>query len=1017
MPEYLAPGVYVEEVDTGAKPLEGVSTSTAGMVGLTERGPVNVPTLVTGWADFQRQFGGLLPLRLYQTATGYLPYAVKGFFDNGGKRLYIVRVLPDGSPGATTARLTLFDRGDTTVTWQVETASRAVAGDGLLVVTRDPAAQEDDFFLVNDPVFPEYRQLRGAAWALGSPSRQAWPAATPVTGYTLAPQGSARQLTAAAAAGATAIFLDDVSGLTAGGGDLLLIGSGLTQELVLTAAAPASNTDPVTLRHGLAFAQATGAAVQGQQATAVGTTTLLHDLPAGSRLLGLADPESLGGAPVVGMGPEPVAAYYRAQAPELVAAALPLPAAYPAGTGAATPSLTVDNTARALTVAAAAGDETVTLDNRDGLVVGGLLRFSHGGVDEYAVIAELVPPPAAAPDPGPVRLRRPLGRAYPTTATVRAVTDAAADADPTFLVRTAIAGETALALFDGSGHTPGTVLRLGAGGSPEAVYLQLGSRELTFFSLDRPLELAHQVGVSVAGRAPLMEVEALDPGTWGNNLRLAVADDTPLLDTRPTAAAAAGDPTVTLASVVGLEPGSILEFYRLVGGRPQPVFRQKVEAVLPGNRVSFGPGNLAQAVTLDLRARTREFRLMIDYLGINPRTQQEAVIPQLGEVLRHLSLDPRHSRYVVRVAGPIPGPGIPRRPDGRTEGESQRIRVRDYLDENTAIATLRLGPDLLTEDTPRGRQPRGRRLTGGDDRLAEVGDATFIGTDAVDPPQRTGLFALKNIPEISLVAIPGRTSQTVQQELISHCELLRYRFAVLDSQPNLTLAGVQEQRSLYDSKYAALYYPWLRQSDPFPDNPRSPGQISIPPSGHILGIYARSDLERGVHKAPANEVIRNIEDLEQKLTKEEQDLLNPRHINVLRNFRDLNRGLRVWGARTISSDPDWRYINVRRLFIFIAATIDRGTQWVVFEPNDQFLWERVKRTITAFLTTVWRNGALMGQTPEEAFYVKVDRTTMTQDDIDNGRLIIQVGLAPVKPAEFVIFRLGQWAGGSELLEE
>jgi phage tail sheath protein FI len=184
----------------------------------------------------------------------------------------------------------------------------------------------------------------------------------------------------------------------------------------------------------------------------------------------------------------------------------------------------------------------------------------------------------------------------------------------------------------------------------------------------------------------------------------------------------------------------------------------------------------------------------------------------------------------------------------------------------------------------------------------------------------------------------------------------------------------------------------------------------------MIGIYARSDNERGVHKAPANEVIRGIDDLEVKLTKEEQDILNPRNINVLRDFRENNRGLLVWGARTISSDPDWKYINVRRLFIFVEHSIDRGTQWVVFEPNGDPLWERVRRVVISFLTNVWRDGALFGRTPAEAFYVKADRTTMTQYDIDNGRLIVLIGIAPTKPAEFVIFRIGQWAGGSDLTE-
>jgi phage tail sheath protein FI len=166
-----------------------------------------------------------------------------------------------------------------------------------------------------------------------------------------------------------------------------------------------------------------------------------------------------------------------------------------------------------------------------------------------------------------------------------------------------------------------------------------------------------------------------------------------------------------------------------------------------------------------------------------------------------------------------------------------------------------------------------------------------------------------------------------------------------------------------------------------------------------------------VHKAPANEVVRGATKLEFQITKGEQDLLNPRGVNVIRTFP--GRGIRVWGARTTSTDPLWKYINIRRLFLYLEESIDKGTQWVVFEPNNEQLWARVKQTIVQFLTTVWRTGALMGTTPEEAFFVKVDRTTMTQDDIDNGRLIILIGVAPTKPAEFVIFRIAQFTAGAE----
>jgi phage tail sheath protein FI len=239
---------------------------------------------------------------------------------------------------------------------------------------------------------------------------------------------------------------------------------------------------------------------------------------------------------------------------------------------------------------------------------------------------------------------------------------------------------------------------------------------------------------------------------------------------------------------------------------------------------------------------------------------------------------------------------------------------------------------------------------------------------------------------------------------------MRYRFAVLDGPPPPAdaMADVLALRQRYDTKYAAVYHPWLLIPDPMPDNLAAILQVPIPPAGHVLGVYARTDVERGVHKAPANELVRGITGLRRYLNKAEHDILNPFpvNINVIRDFRPDNRAIRVWGARVVTSDPDFKYVNVRRLLIFLEKSIDRGLQWVVFEPNAEPLWARVKRTIANFLTTVWRDGALEGTKPEEAFFVICDRTTMTQADIDNGRLIVVIGVAPVKPAEFVIIRIG-----------
>jgi phage tail sheath protein FI len=249
--------------------------------------------------------------------------------------------------------------------------------------------------------------------------------------------------------------------------------------------------------------------------------------------------------------------------------------------------------------------------------------------------------------------------------------------------------------------------------------------------------------------------------------------------------------------------------------------------------------------------------------------------------------------------------------------------------------------------------------------------------------------------------------QAVQQALIDYCENVRYCFAILDAPPNLMPQEAKEWRltANYDSTRAAVYYPWIEIADMTGGNGRT---RVVPPSGHMAGIYARTDETRGVHKAPANEIVRGALGLEVAVTKGEHDLLNPIGVNVIRSFP--GRGIRVWGARTLSSDPSWRYINVRRLFNMIEESIERGTQWVVFEPNDHFLWSRVTRDVSAFLKLVWRSGALFGTTPGQAFYVKCDAETNPPEVRDVGQLIVEIGIAPVKPAEFVIFRVSQWAG-------
>jgi hypothetical protein len=297
-------------------------------------------------------------------------------------------------------------------------------------------------------------------------------------------------------------------------------------------------------------------------------------------------------------------------------------------------------------------------------------------------------------------------------------------------------------------------------------------------------------------------------------------------------------------------------------------------------------------------------------------------------------------------------------------------------------------------------------LAGGDD-----------GVPAPDASAATGAVAYQNafdvlaqVPDISIVATPASAAQAeaaaVRNALITHADRLRYRFAVLDTPPGITPSQAREVRGAIDSTRAALYYPWVIVANP---NARpgsgAPAEIAVPPSGFLCGVYARTDVERGVWKAPANEVVRSVLRFERDIPTPVNEVLNPEGINCLRAM--LGRGLRVWGGRTISSDPEWKYLNVRRYFIYLERSIDVSTQWAVFEPNGEALWANVRETVSAFLYNEWRNGALLGSKPEEAYFVRCDRSTMTQNDLDNGRLVCLIGVAALKPAEFVIFRIGQ----------
>lgn len=360
--------------------------------------------------------------------------------------------------------------------------------------------------------------------------------------------------------------------------------------------------------------------------------------------------------------------------------------------------------------------------------------------------------------------------------------------------------------------------------------------------------------------------------------------------------------------------------------------------------------------------------------------------------------------------------------------EETRFRTKTVVGAPTSVTAF-IGPTLATPITRGDHPPLSAfadfaAIYGGLDdlmladggaaanHLAHAAWAFFAGGGqrlyvAPTPPDGSpddfaaALAGLDDLPEIAVLAAPGVATDAVTRLLLDHVEAPgRYRFAVLDPPQGATVAEVEAFRAAYDSRHAALYYPWVLAADPLGGAP-----IARPPSGFVCAIFARTDLERGVWKAPANAVVTGAVGLERDITTTMQEGLNPKGVNCLRTLT--GRGLRVWGARTISAEPEWTYVNVRRLMTYLEASLDRGLQWAVFEPNGPRLWAQVTAAATDFLHALWREGGLMGATPDEAFFVRCDPSTMTQADLDAGRLVCLIGVAPVRPAEFLIFRVAQ----------
>ena len=1138
MPEYLSPGVYVEEIDMGSKPIEGVSTSTAGMVGVTERGPVDWPMLVTGYGEFTRLFGEFLPISVFGNANGphnYLPHAVEGFFTNGGKRLYVTRVLD--TAGATYADFELHDRGTAASTFTLllrnapEGSGTLASGNPLYVVDLtsllpgNPLAANSEIRIDNGSAseYHEVDQVSVVAFAnthviLDFPISRSHmtPAATTelltrtVLGVALSPLTDVARGDVLVTLSAT-----DVSGIKVG--SLLELGIGplmVEYRFVRTiipisavevrvildaplsmdhaAGSPVTQLDPTTVSGGIGldrtasagdmavftagvspyaandlviFDSAVASAVEVRRVGALAAFDIAGEAaetyPAGSLVQTV----------VMGDDLRSITALVAAGPPNTVVTlndttALGSGLQLLVDTGVNQEVMTIQSVSGAnvtftgvfakvhvlptiavplpkqLTANGTAGSTAIAVNNRQTLNVGDVVRIGDSPNDEYGVIAALPNPSPTAPDDGVIVLETPLINSYagptPTTpgANVRRQQSPVINTikPPSVLEFNVSKGATLMITSDGVGKYAANddiVIT-----TPSDVYYHRITSTVTALKpepvtlLTNALSARHAAGSVIWQREPLVDVQALDAGMWGNRLRISVEDESQGLVSRTTLVFNNPPTQIRLASAAGVESGTILELLDSNGVVVEPPLKvdfvdrtanYMINLAAPG----LQPPHLA-AIAASLKplpVRSREFLVTVRLLH-----QPDVARPQRNEVVigtevfRSLSMDPRHSRYIQKIIGAINGPLS--LDDHRPEGESSYIRVHDIGwdavgvgEPDNTVHSIRLGPEALIDILPNGTtRPARHPLAFGDDSVATMDDNMYIGSDSSQPETRTGLFTMQNIDDVSLVACPGRTSSLIQGALIDHCELMLYRFAVLDGPvpPDDSLNNVQFQRQQFDTKYAALYYPWILIPDPFPTNINNVADFPVAPSGHVLGVFARTDIERGVHKAPANEVVLGIVGLQRIINKGEQDILNPYpvNINVIRDFRHNNRGIRVWGGRVITSDTDFKYVNVCRLLRFIEKSLDQGLQWVVFEPNAEQLWARVIRTISNFLIVVWRNGALEGTKREKAFFVKCDRTTMTQTDIDNGRLIVLIGVAPVKPAEFVILQIGLYTANS-----
>ena len=491
------------------------------------------------------------------------------------------------------------------------------------------------------------------------------------------------------------------------------------------------------------------------------------------------------------------------------------------------------------------------------------------------------------------------------------------------------------------------------------------------------MRVAAEGAAAAKATAGVLQIEAANPGEWGNKIRVTVEASSKA----KTQVIAVNGADLKLKNADGFNQGDVVELF---DGKAKAY--ATIVSSLDNIVTLDAPCTLNVAdekIGTPKYIKTCELTLTVKLDDVVETYANVSLCPEAGNFV---SARARKSDLVTIAVTEAKAPAAPK------EGKDEKAPAP----AKAGVTPIELagGAAVIA-------------LAGGSDgKVANVNPSVYMGEDN-GPGKRSGLAAFLENVDVSIMAIPGVTAPEVQAALIAHCENCKSCFAILDVPIDRKKTNdVVEFRDMYDTTYAAMYHPWLEMFDPLAKR-----SAYFPPSGAMAGIYARTDNERGVHKAPANEIVRGCTGLSCNYNEGEQDILNPKGVNLVRAFT--GRGIRVWGARTMSSNGLWKYVNVRRLYIYIEESIKANTNWVVFEPNSEVLWGRVTRTIEMFLATCWRSGALAGSTPSEAYFVECGPTTMTHDDIDNGRLICNIGIAAVKPAEFVIFRITQHTASSE----